>query len=120
MLAQARLGRHAEAATAAIELAKKRAKDPSKLFRADCGYALCIDGTVYGKAADAITAGDREQQQQYADAALAALDQAVNRLCRRRRSRDGPRPAAAARVCGQSEYAGSGPGQSTTTGQGDA
>ncbi|HTK78339.1 MAG TPA: serine/threonine-protein kinase [Gemmataceae bacterium] len=77
MLGQARLGRHVEAAKVALEMAEKGAKDPSLLFRAACGYALCIDGTVHGKAADAITPTDREQQKHYADAALAALDQAV-------------------------------------------
>jgi serine/threonine-protein kinase len=77
MLAQARLGRHAEAAQAALEIAEDGTKDPSMLFRAACGYALCIDGTVHGKSAGAITAADREQQKEYADASLAALAQAV-------------------------------------------
>jgi serine/threonine-protein kinase len=77
MLAQARLGRHTEAAKTARELAEKGATDPGLLFRAACGYALCVDGVVHGKAADAITPADREQQKEYADAALAALTKAV-------------------------------------------
>src|SRR5262249_29711009 len=55
MLAKARLGRHEEAAKVAAELAKKGANDPSMLFRAACGYALCVAGAVHGKAADQVT-----------------------------------------------------------------
>jgi len=77
MLAQARLGRHAEAAKIAKEMEEKGTKDPSMLFRAACGYALCVAGVVHGKGTEQISAADRETQREYADAALATLDNAV-------------------------------------------
>jgi tetratricopeptide (TPR) repeat protein len=77
MLVQARLGRHADSAKLAQELAEKGAKDPSTLFRAASGYALSAAGVVHGKAHEEVTDADREQQNRYAESAIAALSQAV-------------------------------------------
>jgi serine/threonine-protein kinase len=77
MLAYARLGRHAESAKIAQELADKGPKDASMLFRAACGFALSADGVVHGKAPEEVTDADRELQKRYAESAIAALNQAV-------------------------------------------
>jgi serine/threonine-protein kinase len=77
MLAQARCGRHAEAAAAAQELAQQGARDASRLFRAACGYALAVAGVAHGRSPAEVTPADREQQQRYAEAAISALTRAV-------------------------------------------
>jgi serine/threonine-protein kinase len=77
MLAQARLGRHAEAAQAAQEFAQKGPREASMLFRAACGYALAVAGVAHGKGLEEVTPADRKQQQRYAEAAMSILTQAV-------------------------------------------
>ena len=52
------------------------AKDPGVLFQVACAYALCGPAVVHGKAPEAITTADREQQQRYATQAVEALRQA--------------------------------------------
>jgi serine/threonine-protein kinase len=77
MLAQARCGRHAEAANTAEELAKQGTKDANMLLRAAGGYALAVAGVAHGKSPAEVTPADREQQQRYAEAAISVITQAV-------------------------------------------
>jgi tetratricopeptide (TPR) repeat protein len=66
LLAEARCGRHAEAAARADRLIKGSPKDPRVLFHTACGYALC-----------AVAAPSREQAESYARTASATLGQAL-------------------------------------------
>jgi hypothetical protein len=77
MLALARCGDHAEAARAAADLGRPESGDPSILFGAACGYALCVAGVTQGKSPDALTAEDRKVQDGYAAAAVELLTRAV-------------------------------------------
>jgi len=67
MLAQARYGQHAQASTAAEALRKRSAKNPSVLFTAACGLALCA----------AAVESDHALRDRYANAAVETLKQAI-------------------------------------------
>ncbi len=79
MLVRGRCGRHVEAAKQAGAWHTQAPADPSILFCVACGYALCVPAVEHGKTKEQLTAEDRALQQRYADAALEALAQAVER-----------------------------------------
>ena len=76
MLAQARCGKHEEAAAAAAELQQRRPTEANVQWQAACCYALCSSAVVHGKAASHVTDDDRVRQQRYTTQAVAALRQA--------------------------------------------
>jgi tetratricopeptide (TPR) repeat protein len=71
MLARARCGQHAEAARLAADLCRQAGKHPGVLSCAARAYALCAAAAAKGSAAE------RALWQQYTEAALEALRQAI-------------------------------------------
>ncbi len=76
MYAQGRCGLHREAAGMARQLRERFPNDPSKLLHVACGFSLCAFGVGAGKAEDAVTAEERQMQQDYCSCAVQAIRQA--------------------------------------------
>ena len=76
MIAQARCGRHAEAAAFAEKLQKQFPKDTNYLIQAACGFALSAPGVGQGKSESALTAEELALRHCYLDRAVEALRQA--------------------------------------------
>ncbi len=76
MLAQARCGRHTEAAAFAEKLQKRFPKEAKYLIQSACGFALSAPGVGRGKSETALTGDELALRQSYRDSAVAALRQA--------------------------------------------
>src|SRR5262249_44827054 len=72
MLAQARCGRHADAAALAERFAAS--SDPNLLYQAGCGFALSASAV---RSSRAITTAHQALEQKYLDGAIVALGKAV-------------------------------------------
>ena len=75
-LALARCGMNKQAAELADTI-RKTSEDPTFLFSAACGYALCISALEQGRAS--LTPEDRALQKRYGDQAIETLVQAVSK-----------------------------------------
>jgi tetratricopeptide (TPR) repeat protein len=76
MLAQARCGRHAEAAAFAEKLRQNYPKNTNYLLQAACGYALSAPGVGADKSPAALTVEEQSRRQRYLDRAVEVLRQA--------------------------------------------
>jgi tetratricopeptide (TPR) repeat protein len=76
MVAQARCGRHAEAAAFAEKLQKSFPKETNYLIQSACGFALSASGVGQGKSESALTTEERTLRQGYLDRAVEVLRQA--------------------------------------------
>ena len=71
------VGRPADAAAAALKRRRYWPDDPQQLFAAGCDLARCVP--LVGQGQDRLTADQEAERTRYADEALAALKQAVQR-----------------------------------------
>jgi tetratricopeptide (TPR) repeat protein len=77
MVALARCGQHAEAATVAAQLGDRASQDPSVLFQIACGYSLCSAAVIQNKSSDRPTPDELAQQEEYAEKAVRAIEEAI-------------------------------------------
>jgi hypothetical protein len=79
MVALARCGQHADAATVAANLGARASQDPSVLFQIACGYSLCIPAVAQSRPSGELVADQKSQQEQYLARALDAVREAIAR-----------------------------------------
>jgi len=79
MVTLARCGYVNRAVHEAEKIRNALSKDNAALYGIACCYALCVPATSRGKDDQALSADERDRRQHYARAAIAALEQSVER-----------------------------------------